>query len=425
MAMIALALVACEGKPAPSGGPGGASGTSSPTPAAILDAAAAVTVDAALPAGPPAPPPAVDCKGRKKPVGVLYAGNPLYRGDDHPSPAGVGFRADPPLAWRDVVIAGGHVFTDVGQEIWAGTPETTMRRIAGEHQPGKVLFRDGPCRTARLAYTDGIAALPDGSLVVADVNANALVRITDPLGADCAVHYYAGTSAAIDGVVATVLEHAGKSDGTGAAAQFELPFKPVVDAGGTVYVLDEGNDSIRKVVADGAAGTVTTVPFSLPGVEWNDLAMRGDTLIAVGQASGADSIVVEIDPDTGAHEVLIRGSGDRFPPTDPMRSPLISAVASDGKRVFVAGSGRIWEVTAKGRAVHLAGGFSPNDLVDYPRDHYDPAAEHRATQLQLKHSIADLRSAQFLTYDAGSLYWSARAYAGYVVRITCLDGAGS
>jgi hypothetical protein len=95
-------------------------------------------------------------------------------------------------------------------------------------------------------------------------------------------------------------------------------------------------------------------------------------------------------------------------------------VASDGKRVFVAGAGRIWEVTGKKRVVHVAGGYNQNELVDYPRRGYDIAAHHPARELQLKHSIGDARSAQFMTFDGESLYWSARAQASYVIRIGCL-----
>jgi sugar lactone lactonase YvrE len=297
-----------------------------------------------------------------------------------------------------------------------------MRRIVGQRQPGAVQFRVGPCHAARLAFVDGLAVLPDGSLIVADLNANALVKVTDPTGAGCAVSFFAGTGTAIDGVIATDTPNQGASDGTGAAASFRLPSKPVATADGTVYVLDLGNSSIRKVTTDGAAGVVTTVPFALPDVQWNDLALHGDKLVVVGQSlGGVDSLVVQVDPATGAHDILLKGGGERFPPSDPYRSALISAVASDGKRIYIAGSGRIWRLAGKGRLVHVAGGFSPNDIVDFPLRGYDPAVEHPALELQLKHSIGDSRTAQFLTYDAGSLYWTARAYAEYVVQIACID----
>ena len=53
-------------------------------------------------------------------------------------------------------------------------------------------FNKGACKAARLVTISGMALMPDGSLVVADSNANCLVRVTDPLGPKCAVSYFVG-----------------------------------------------------------------------------------------------------------------------------------------------------------------------------------------------------------------------------------------
>ncbi|HTK20026.1 MAG TPA: NHL repeat-containing protein [Mucilaginibacter sp.] len=48
----------------------------------------------------------------------------------------------------------------------------------------------------------------------------------------------------------------GKSDGTGAAASFNSPFGIAIDASGNLYVADSGNNLIRKITPDGSVTTI-------------------------------------------------------------------------------------------------------------------------------------------------------------------------
>lgn len=48
----------------------------------------------------------------------------------------------------------------------------------------------------------------------------------------------------------------GKSDGTGAAASFNSPFGIAIDANGNLYVSDSGNNLIRKITPGGAVSTI-------------------------------------------------------------------------------------------------------------------------------------------------------------------------
>jgi len=52
---------------------------------------------------------------------------------------------------------------------------------------------------------------------------------------------------------------AGNVDGPGTAARFQSPNSVAVDAGGTVYVADTGNNTVRKVMFSGTNCTVTTL----------------------------------------------------------------------------------------------------------------------------------------------------------------------
>jgi sugar lactone lactonase YvrE len=61
----------------------------------------------------------------------------------------------------------------------------------------------------------------------------------------------AGTIALFAGTLNTV----GGADGTGAAAQFNSPGGMAIDANGTIYVADSGNNTIRKVTAGGVVTT--------------------------------------------------------------------------------------------------------------------------------------------------------------------------
>ena len=57
----------------------------------------------------------------------------------------------------------------------------------------------------------------------------------------------------------------GSGDGLGSVARFYLPGSVAVDAGGSVYVADSGNHTIRKLVFSGTACTVSTLAGT-PGV---------------------------------------------------------------------------------------------------------------------------------------------------------------
>jgi sugar lactone lactonase YvrE len=105
----------------------------------------------------------------------------------------------------------------------------TMSTLAG----GKSGFADGPVATARFNHPAGLAVGEAGMLYVSEPGNNR-VRVISPTGE---VSTLAGS-----GIAAF-------ADGTGTAAAFSLPTGIAIDAAGTLYIADTGNNSIRKVVA--------------------------------------------------------------------------------------------------------------------------------------------------------------------------------
>jgi sugar lactone lactonase YvrE len=116
---------------------------------------------------------------------------------------------------------------------WAGTALV----IAGDGMSG---FRDGPASQARFSDPFGVAVAADGTVFVSDAGeANRIRRI--------------GT----DGFVSTIAGgRRGFADGRGHEARFDTPSGLAIDATGTLYVVDTGNNAIRRITPDGQVSTV-------------------------------------------------------------------------------------------------------------------------------------------------------------------------
>lgn len=116
---------------------------------------------------------------------------------------------------------------------WIGS----ARVIAGDGMSG---VRDGPASRARFSDPFGVAVAADGTVFVADAGeANSIRRI--------------GT----DGFVSTVAGGPrGFADGRGHEARFDTPSGLAIDATGTLYAVDTGNNAIRRITPDGRVSTV-------------------------------------------------------------------------------------------------------------------------------------------------------------------------
>jgi sugar lactone lactonase YvrE/murein DD-endopeptidase MepM/ murein hydrolase activator NlpD len=95
--------------------------------------------------------------------------------------------------------------------------------------------RDGDLERARFSEPFGLAVAADGSIYVADAGDAHRIRRLSP-----------------DGRVVTVAGGApGLADGAGEAARFSTPSGLAIDAEGTLFVADTGNNVIRRVTPDG------------------------------------------------------------------------------------------------------------------------------------------------------------------------------
>ena len=170
---------------------------------------------------------------------------------------------------------GGFFLADTGnnriRRVW---PDGTITTVAGTGVAG-YSGDGGPATAARIEGPRGLAALPDGGLLIPD-SSNHRIRRVWPDGTITTV---AGTG---------VPGFAG-DDGPVTAAQFDLPFGVAPLADGGFLVADAANHRIRRVWPD---GTITTVAGTrVPG-------FAGDGGPAVSAALDSPHAVAAL-PDRG------------------------------------------------------------------------------------------------------------------------------
>lgn len=141
--------------------------------------------------------------------------------------------------------AGNAYITDTGTfTIRKYATDGTVSTIAGS--PGQSGSTDGTGSAARFGALWGIAIGPDGDLYVVE-RTNARIRRVTTAGV---VTTYAGSTA-------------GYSEGAPLSAQFASPLGVAVAANGDVYVADQSNSRVRRIVRSGStAASVETLAGS-------------------------------------------------------------------------------------------------------------------------------------------------------------------
>lgn len=149
------------------------------------------------------------------------------------------------VPWDVVIDSQGNLFiTDSNnhriRKIDLSTGQVTTFAGTGTGGAGQGGFADGPGNTARFNTPRGLAIDADDNLYVADAGNNR-IRKVDPSGNV--------TTLAGSGIL-------GFTNGAGNEARFRFPTGVEVDANGVVYVVDQNNNSIRRV---DTSGKVTTI----------------------------------------------------------------------------------------------------------------------------------------------------------------------
>lgn len=155
-------------------------------------------------------------------------------------------------------------------------PQAQVSTYAGSATGG---FQDGTVATATFLSPGGMAFDAAGNMLVADTQNSAIRKITPA------------------GVVTTVVgtNTVGDVDGPAASARFRYPSSVAVDAGGNLYIVDQGNHAIRMF--DGT--TVSTFAGSQTGtsgyVDGTGTAARFNSPIGATFDAGGNLFVAEFN----------------------------------------------------------------------------------------------------------------------------------
>lgn len=257
---------------------------------------------------------------------------------------------------------GGTAVDRLGNVYVADTTQHTIRKIAPDltvtmlaGAPGAAGDADGVGAAARFNTPVDVAADGAGNVYVADANNHTIRRI------------------APDGTVTTLAGNSrelGYTDGLGAAARFAIPAGIAVDEAGNIYVADQGASTIRKVTPDGlvstvagrlgiqgtADGTGTAAQFDLP----RDVAVDGAGNIYVADTNNNSvrkitpaGVTTTLAGTSGPNNI---GSADGMGPAAQFHYPGRLAVDRDGN-VYVADTENtaIRKITPAGSVSTLAG----------------------------------------------------------------------
>jgi sugar lactone lactonase YvrE len=188
-------------------------------------------------------------------------------------------------------------------------PGGVVTTLAGTGGQGSA---DGTGTNASFYYPTGLAVLPNGNIIVADMYNNRIRLLTYPGGV---VTTLAGNS---NGAFA---------DGTGTAASFHFPSDVSIDSNGNIVVADMINNCIRLVTTSSYAlnsGVVTTIAglggggnnfADGIGTNANFHWPQGVVVLSNGKIAVADTNnnrIRIVDPSSGAVTTLAGNSGSTF-----------------------------------------------------------------------------------------------------------------
>jgi len=214
----------------------------------------------------------------------------------------------------DVAVDGaGNVYVADGHAYLIRKIDNTgnVSTLAGDGTRG---YADGRATSAKFSYLSKIAVDGAGNVYVADAGNNRIRKI-DSTGN---VSTLAGSGTE------------GYADGYGISAQFKWPNGVVVDGVGNVYVVDRGNNRIRKISHGQPSENITEIPKirlgeligTVGGFEGADIIVNGKDTIGIKAPIGRALIV-----DANGQYVYLQS-------TFPMQTVVKCRVTS-GDRVHI------------------------------------------------------------------------------------------
>lgn len=233
------------------------------------------------------------------------------------------------------------------------TTDGVVTTILGDGTSG---YADGDVSIAKLDYPWRSCVDKDGNIFIADRNNHAIRKID------------------VNGLVSTVAGTgtAGYADGPGPQAQFNQPIDVAVDANGVLYVADNINHKIRKIMPD---GTVSTVAGGAAGFADGDVATAlfrnpsGLTVDGAGNVYVADRLnhrIRKIDIASGQVSTVAgagtTGSRDGLVEEAQFNSPYGLEVDVDGSIVVADLSNHKIRLIEHGTVTTIAG--SGNGFLD-------------------------------------------------------------
>ena len=169
-----------------------------------------------------------------------------------------------------------------------------VRTLAGENTPTPE-FSDGTGPEARFDTPIGIVYdAKEDVLYVADTHNHRIRRVSRK------------------GVVSTVAGST-RGDSDGEDARFNTPYGIALGAGGTLYVTDSGNRSIRRIVPGESVSRVSTVAGKNPAKDAAGRAIRPDLPIGIATRDGRLYVV-----DSVGHQIIVF-DGVEAPAAEPAR----------------------------------------------------------------------------------------------------------
>ena len=212
---------------------------------------------------------------------------------------------------------------------------------------------DGAGSSARFNSPRGLAVDAVGSIYVADTGNSTIRKIT---------------SAGLVTTLAGTPGLSGSVDGTGSAASFNSPQALAVDAGGSIYVTDTYNHTIRRISSVGVVTTLAGVPGMTGAADGTGSAARFSFPQGVAADAGGDLYVADSNNhtirkitsggvvSTFAGSAGLQGSADGTGSAASFNSPQGLAVDTAGN-IYVADAYNhtIRQITSVGFVTTLAG----------------------------------------------------------------------